>query len=113
MIREYFGTQTACKIATLLIENSMPFDITPMPYDVFEFKVKDERANLLPPENVRRDALTESEGADAPVLKCKYCGREYECDDGLGEGDPCPSDDCPSHEYEVDCGSSSNSQPQS
>lgn len=98
MKREYFGERVAIVLATRLIQNSVPFEVEPHPWDVFCFTVKDESAHLMPKENVGRDALTETEDTDAPVLKCRYCGREHEIDGGLFEGDPCPSDDCPSHD---------------
>lgn len=96
MKREYFGEETAIKVAASLINNSVPFQVEPFPWNVFEFDLKDEdaRANLMPPENVGRDALVQEGGN----LVCRHCGREYEIDDGLAEGDPCPSDDCPSHD---------------
>lgn len=34
--------------------------------------------------------------------KCKACGREFDADDDLYSGGPCPSDDCPSNEEEQD-----------
>ncbi len=35
-------------------------------------------------------------------LVCPSCGRDYEGDDELVEGDACPSDDCPSRHEELD-----------
>lgn len=91
--REYHGESAAIKVATVLINNSVPFQIEPLPWNVFAFDVK-ERANLMPPENVGRDALVQ----EGDSLVCRHCGREYEINEGLADGDPCPSDDCPSHD---------------
>lgn len=98
MKREYFGAKAACKVATKLIAYSVPFDFEPLPCDVFAFAVKGVNASLLPPENVGRDALVSDDGSGEGAMTCKHCARKYGADDGLFEGDPCPSDDCPSHD---------------
>jgi hypothetical protein len=61
-----------------------------------EVDIPAELMDKMPKSNGGRDALTR----DDDKLTCKYCGRVYEETtwDGLEEGDPCPSDDCPSHE---------------
>lgn len=93
VIREYFGESAAIAVATKLIRRSAPFTVEPLPCNVFELTAKAEYERILPAENVGRDALFEA----GRGLECRYCGRHYRAGD-LFEGDPCPSDGCPSHE---------------
>lgn len=97
MKREYFGEALAGQLACALINSNTAFSVTPLPWNVFEFTTRDEYENVMPHENVGRDALVLNAGNHAV---CKYCGREYDRVEGLIEGDPCPSDDCPSHDME-------------
>ena len=96
--REYFGEAAVIAVVAHLIRQSAPVLVEPLPCDVFTVTVHKEHEGLLPAENMGRDAL--SLNADGTELVCRYCGRRYGEDyDGLQEGDPCPSDDCPSHDH--------------